>query len=70
MSEVIEAARAVCAEDHQRPVIRFSVCMIPGRSGMTKGWRWVTTDCHLVVKFFLACWNNREAIAAGKIGHE
>ena len=65
MSEVRRLARVVTAEGHA-PVIRFSVCMMPGRKGIVRGFRWVSTDCAAVVAFLLACWNARHELAQGE----
>ena len=67
MQEVAKAAREAIAEHETgiRGTIRFSHAMIPGRHHKeVKGYRWVTTDCHAVVRFFLACWNNRHELAS------
>lgn len=65
MDEVAEAARK--AIEHERGVkLKFSQFAAPCRGGthLVPNWRWVTTDCQNVVLFFLACWNNRHALAA------
>lgn len=72
MEEVAKAAKLAITEHDSgiRGIIKFSHCMIPGRHHPVKGFRWVTTDRHATVQFFLACWNNRHALAAMMEGQD
>lgn len=66
MEEVARAARAAIAQHDKCATISFNACLTKRKCekhNLVQGWRMVTTDCHAIMLFFLACWNNRHALA-------